>query len=56
LNTRWCPRCGERWHAETFVLLHDQAYVGRRRARVYRHVPCSAIVVALLRYNQSDTG
>jgi len=56
--TRWCPRCGQRCPQETFVLLHDEAYVtdGRRRARVYRHGPCEAIVIALVRYTHRDKG
>ena len=40
------------------MLLHDEAYVtdGRRRARVYRHGPCAAIVIALVRYTHRDKG
>jgi hypothetical protein len=49
-RTRWCPRCGRRCSGETFALLHDLAYVtdGRRRARVYEHSPCRAIVIVFL--------
>ncbi len=50
-STRWCPRCNERSSGETFSLLHDAAYItdGRRRARIYEHAPCRAIVIAVLR-------
>jgi len=49
-RTRWCPRCCRRCSGETFALLHDEAYVtdGHRRARIYQHTPCRAIVIVLL--------
>jgi hypothetical protein len=47
-SDRWCPRCERRCSAESFTLLFDLAYLDRRRARVYEHVPCDAIVIAVL--------